>query len=307
MTWPRRVVPGTTYLLTRRCTQRRYLLVPRGVSPKLVGYCIALAASRHGIALHAVMVMSNHWHAVLTDADGCVTEFARDVHALIARSLNAHYGRWESFWSSQRLSLVEIAGADDVLEKMVYTTTNPVEAELVKRPRDWPGLRTLPAHVNEVSKRFSRPKTRFFRRSGLPDQVELNLTAPPQFAHLGSREYVRHYQERVRERVDLLAARRMSEGRTVMGVHALKRQRKDGRPKTSAPRRQLDPAIASSDPARRVSLLRELRAFRDAYREARRKWFEGDASVLFPRGTLLMAGLPTVRCERGPPCELQAA
>jgi hypothetical protein len=37
MTWPRRVVPGTTYLLTRRCTERRYLLVPRGVSPKLVG------------------------------------------------------------------------------------------------------------------------------------------------------------------------------------------------------------------------------------------------------------------------------
>ncbi len=104
MTWPRRVVPGTTYLLTRRCTERRYLLVPRGVSPKLVGYCIALAAARHGVVLHAVMVMSNHWHAVLTDSDGYVTEFARDVHALIARSLNAHYGRWESFWSSQRLS-----------------------------------------------------------------------------------------------------------------------------------------------------------------------------------------------------------
>jgi len=34
MTWPRRIVPGTTYLLTRRCTQRRFMLVPRGIVPK---------------------------------------------------------------------------------------------------------------------------------------------------------------------------------------------------------------------------------------------------------------------------------
>ena len=60
MTWPRRVVPGTTYLLTRRCTQRRFMLVPRGIVPKLFGYCVALAAERHGIQVHAVTCMSNH-------------------------------------------------------------------------------------------------------------------------------------------------------------------------------------------------------------------------------------------------------
>ena len=58
MTWPRRVVPGTTYLLTRRCTQRRFMLVPRGIVPKLFGYCVALAAERHGIQVHALTVMS---------------------------------------------------------------------------------------------------------------------------------------------------------------------------------------------------------------------------------------------------------
>jgi hypothetical protein len=55
------------------------------VSPKLVGYCIALAAGRHGIAQHSVMVMSNHWHALLTDSDGGVTEFARDRRAAVNR------------------------------------------------------------------------------------------------------------------------------------------------------------------------------------------------------------------------------
>ena len=43
MTCPRRIVPGTTYLLTRRWTQRRFMLVPRGLVHKLFGYRIALA------------------------------------------------------------------------------------------------------------------------------------------------------------------------------------------------------------------------------------------------------------------------
>ena len=60
MTWPRRIVPGTTYLLTRRCTQRRFMLVPRGIVPKLFGYCVGLAAERHGILVHAITCMSNH-------------------------------------------------------------------------------------------------------------------------------------------------------------------------------------------------------------------------------------------------------
>ena len=58
MTYPRRVVPGTTYLLTRRCMHRRFTLVPRGVVPKLFGYCVALAAERHGVEVHAVTCMS---------------------------------------------------------------------------------------------------------------------------------------------------------------------------------------------------------------------------------------------------------
>ena len=87
MTYPRRVVPGTTYLLTRRCMHRRFTLVPRGVVPKLFGYCVALAAERHGVEVHADTCMSNHWHAAVTDTDGNIPEFCRDVHSLSARAL----------------------------------------------------------------------------------------------------------------------------------------------------------------------------------------------------------------------------
>ena len=46
MTWPRRIIPGTTFWLTRRCTQRPLMLAPRGIVAKLFGYCVALVAAR---------------------------------------------------------------------------------------------------------------------------------------------------------------------------------------------------------------------------------------------------------------------
>jgi putative transposase len=112
MPYPRRIVPGTTYLLTRRCTQRRFMLVPRGIAPELFGDCVALAAERHGIEVPAVTVMANHDHALVTDRHGNIPEVCRDVHSLSARALNAHLGRWGALrwgalWSAQHLNLVE--------------------------------------------------------------------------------------------------------------------------------------------------------------------------------------------------------
>ena len=70
MSWPRRIVPGTTYLLTRRCVQRRYTLVPRGVVPKLLGYCVALAAERARVVLYQPEAKYDPFPAKVTEALG---------------------------------------------------------------------------------------------------------------------------------------------------------------------------------------------------------------------------------------------
>ena len=64
------------------------MLAPRGIVPKVFSYCVALAAERHGIEVHAMTVMSNHWHAVVTDPYGRIPEFSRVVHSLSARALD---------------------------------------------------------------------------------------------------------------------------------------------------------------------------------------------------------------------------
>ena len=70
MSLPRQVLANQTYLLTRRCMGRRFLLRPDKRLNNLFVYCLALAAQKYGIQIHAFCVMSNHYHLVLTDTEG---------------------------------------------------------------------------------------------------------------------------------------------------------------------------------------------------------------------------------------------
>jgi putative transposase len=307
MTCPRRVVPGTTYLLTRRCVQRRYTLVPRGVVPKLLGYCVALAAERHGVEVHAVTCMPNHWHAVVTDVHGTIPEFCRDVHSLSARALNAHLGRWEALWSSQRLSLVELIDAPDVWDKLVYTLTNPVEAGLVARSSEWPGLRTRPVDMGREPRIFKRPRTAFFRRSRLPREVRLQLTVPGMLESSDPQAFARELQARVAAREEAIRGKMAAAGRRFMGAHEVQRQRRDARPKTHELRRGRHPTVASRDRTRRLGALERLRRFRDAYRAALERWQKHGGPVRFPEGTYKLRGYPGVMGGRAPPVSCQAA
>jgi REP element-mobilizing transposase RayT len=283
------------------------MLVPRGIVPKLFGYCVALAAERHGIQVHAVTCMSNHYHAVVTDPHGRIPEFCRDVHSLSARALNAHLGRWEGFWSSQRLSLVELVDGPDVWDKLVYTLTNPVEAGLVARSAEWPGLRTRPIDMGRDPRIFKRPRTKFFRRSRLPKEVQLCLIVPPLLEPQDARSFAQELQERVTAREAAIRVHMEAAGRRFMGAPDVKRQRRDARPKTHELRRGRHPAVASRDRTRRLGALERLRRFRDVYRAALERWRQHTGPVRFPEGTYKMRDYPGVTSDRGPPVSCQAA
>jgi hypothetical protein len=69
---------------------------------------------------------------------------------------------------------------DAVVDKLVYTATNPVLDDLVERVRHWPGVHGLAARLAGRPLRATRP-LHFFRRDGsMPDALELPLTIPPE-------------------------------------------------------------------------------------------------------------------------------
>ncbi len=70
MTAPRQIRKNVTYLITRRCFSRMFLLRPSAVVTSVFEYVLAVKAKQYGIQLHAYCVLSNHWHCVLTDPLG---------------------------------------------------------------------------------------------------------------------------------------------------------------------------------------------------------------------------------------------
>jgi hypothetical protein len=59
VTAPRQVLPGTTYLVTRRCSERRLFLRPSERVNAIFLYVLAVAAQKYGIDVHAFCVLSN--------------------------------------------------------------------------------------------------------------------------------------------------------------------------------------------------------------------------------------------------------
>jgi REP element-mobilizing transposase RayT len=85
----RRIVPGASYLVTRRCSERRFFLRPSRLTNEVVLYVLAVAARRFGVLVHAFCVLSNHLHLLVTDPDARLPAFMQYLDSLVARAVNA--------------------------------------------------------------------------------------------------------------------------------------------------------------------------------------------------------------------------
>jgi REP element-mobilizing transposase RayT len=291
---PRQVFEGETSLVSRRCSERRYLLLPSAATNAIVLYVLAVAAERYGILLHAFCVMSNHLHLVLTDPRGLLPYFEQYFDGVVAKALNCSLDRDESFWGPDSYSAVRLMNADSILEKVVYTLANPVAAGLVPHGREWPGLWSDPALFGGEGIEVERPDIYFSDKGPMPASVRLRLTAPPGFPDVAAFvELVRtHLAEAERQAAEKLR----EEGRTFLGRKGVLKQDPFSRPATREPRRQLNPRIACRDKWKRIEALQRLTAFLSAYEEALEAWRAGVRDVVFPAGTWLM------RVLHGAPC-----
>jgi REP element-mobilizing transposase RayT len=286
VTDPRRVLPGATYLVTRRCTQREFLLKPSALTNDIFKYVLAFAAARYKIRIHAVCVMSNHAHMVVTDPRANLPEFARVLDSVVAKALNALYQRSENFWAPYSYSAVQLISPDDVVEKIAYTLANPATAGLVEHGRQWPGVWSHPRSIGQPGEVIDRPNHYFTPDGFMPEQVKLEFALPPGF------ESVEAFQALLVARLSDLeraaAAARQAEGLEVLGVRRVLKQRHTDRPSTVERRGTLNPRIAAGDRETRDAVLKQLVRFLDRHREALHRYCTGKRDAIFPRGTYLM-------------------
>lgn len=294
MTAPRQVLPGTVYLVTRRCAQRQLLLRPSRSTNDIFLYVLAVAVRRYGMKLHAYCVLSNHFHLVLTDPLAQLPAFEQYLDSLVARAVNASLGRWEAFWAPSSYSAVALTSPEDVVDKVAYVLANPVAAALVRRGRDWPGLWSDPERIGGEPVVARRPEAFFSAKGSMPETAELALSAPGGFESMSA------FRDRVLAAVEGAEQRAVSAvmqaGGRFLGALEVLAQETLRRARTPEPRRQLNPRVAARDKWKRLETLARLVDFLQRYRAAWRARRAGDLTAIFPPGTYLM------RVAHGAPC-----
>ena len=303
MTAPRQILPGRTYLITRRTAQRQFLLRPGEDTNPIFEFALARASEKYGIGLIAWLAMSNHYHAVVYDPTGNVCQFIQYFHKMVATLLNANWERRENVWSSEETCVTFLANESDVIDKVAYVLANPASAHLVRRAAQWPGATSLP-YLDGRSRTVARPGLYFKQeKSAVPATAELRAVLP-HGTKLSRERFVAEVLRAVAAREATAASERSKNKKLqIAGVEAVLAQRHTGSPGTKATHSKLRPRIGCKDETQRIALLIALKQFWLHYRDALREIAAGVADPIFPEGTLSRSGHPKRRTGAQPPHE----
>ena len=302
MSLPREVLPNRYYMITRRCTQRHYLLRPGTKINQAFEYCLGYAAEKHKIDIVLTCAMSNHHHTVIYDRLGTYPQFLEYFHMLLARCLNALRDRKENFWSSDPPCMVRLVGMRDILDKLAYVACNPVTANLVETVEEWPGVNRYQALISQQPVTVERPKF-FFRqddKSKMPKSVTIRYAFPPEAGE--AQLYLAALRKRVTERVRELREERRREGRRVVGAEAVRRLSWRDKPKTKRKKTDIRPTFAARDTWDRQEAVTRNKEFLRAYKEARAAFLAGEDAA-FPLGTYWLrrfVGVPIKQPDADP-------
>lgn len=287
------MIAGKAYLVTRRTAQRQFLLKPSQLTTNTFGYVLAVAAAKYRILVHVIAVLSNHYHLVITDPRAELPAFLQYLDSLVARAMNASYGRWESFWAPGSFSGVVLAGSEDVVEKCAYALANPVAAGLSASGCEWPGLWSPPEAVGTTWRTFQRPDHFFSANGGMPQRAALELAPPPGFEVGAFRALL---AARLVEKESEAAQALARDGRRFMGAPRVLAQKHTDHPAPGAPRRKLNPRVAARDKWKRIEAIGRLKSFLAEYRVALAVLRAGIEGAVFPDGTYQLRVLFGVTC-----------
>lgn len=183
---PRLTVAGYPHHIIQRGNNRQPIVLDDGDREALMAL-IAELARKHRVALHAWVLMDNHFHLLATPetAEG-VPLWMQDVGRSYVRRFNNRHRRSGTLWEGRYKSTVVQTEAY-LLACMAYIELNPVRAGMVADPRDYPWSSHL-ANIGQRTDRHLVPhpvywalgNTPFAREAAYAQWVSAGLTARQQ-------------------------------------------------------------------------------------------------------------------------------
>jgi putative transposase len=213
---PRLTIPGYPHHIIQRGNNRQPIFARNADYEELLSLLEDNARSA-GVAVHAYVLMSNHFHLLATPQTvESIPQMMQAVGRRYVRYFNRLQGRTGTLWEGRYRSTL-IQTERYLLTCMAYIDLNPVRASLVADPGDYPWS----SHGHYVGRRRDRlvtphplywelGNTPFARDAAYAELVNSGITAQQQQAltdsalrgwALGEPDYVADLQRRTARRV----------------------------------------------------------------------------------------------------------
>lgn len=302
--------------MTGRAIDRQFRFVPDEETVQTIQYCLGLTLRDYSVQLHAFVWMSNHYHLVLTDVEGELPDFMRDLNSKISRALNAQRKIRGQNFARESYNLVVPADEDAILRHCVYTEANPCAADLVERATDWEGLSSAGMDYGEeltvhrpnfglwspiaLEQDMDQTRARYRGSSDAPEKVTIRLVRPPCMQRASAKKVRKTIRAEVRSAEARASKDRQSENRRVLGMAKVKATYFKDSPEQAEAMFQSEPLVSGKDPEARQAIQHAYETFVHLYRQA---WlaFKRNRDIVFPHGTWWMRKRLNANCAAAPP------
>ena len=219
----RLTLPGYPHHIIQRGNNRQPIFAGTPDYETLLGM-VEEFARKFGVAVHAYVLMNNHFHLLATPSSGeGVPQMMQALGRSYVRYFNGRQDRTGTLWEGRYKSTL-IQAEKYLLACMVYIDLNPVRAGLVAHPADYPWS----SHLHYIGRRSDRlvtphplywelGNTPFARDLAYAELVSAGIGAECQRAlteatfrgwALGEPDYVADLQRRTERRVSKARAGR---------------------------------------------------------------------------------------------------
>ena len=280
--------------ITLRTIQGRLLLCPTPAANQTIAGVIGRAQRKMRMEIHAVVVMANHLHMLISPQDAKqMAGFMGQVGSNIARRIGKQV-RWrEKFWGRRYRAIVVSNEETAQVARLRYLLAHGAKEGFVASPMDWPGIQsarplthgsmTINGTWHDASRAYrdrQAGKATPLRRY---DKTEtIRLTPLPCWRHLTPTMY----QDRMLDLIDAIEQETSAQHRQAKTAPVGASKVRNVHPHQTPKRFKRSPAprfhAASKKALKRLCDAYSL--FVTAYREAANALQQRDASSPFPNG-----------------------
>jgi REP element-mobilizing transposase RayT len=291
-----RFIPHARTLISVTCrtVQGRFLFRPGPALNDLVAGVLGRAQRRYETAISAVFVMSSHVHLLLVVDDAQEpAAFMRYFKSKLAREVNRLTG-WRGPVFDRRYEMTVVTDEDAAqIERLQYVLGQAVQANLVERVGQWPGLHSagalidgtpLTGHWFDRTQEFvARLRRKDIGRMQFATAESVSFSPIPCWAHLSPEVYRARIAALVETIESDAAHERERTGASVLGVKAILSYDPQHRPSSLA--RSPAPRVHAATKTARKAFYEIYAAFVGAFREASERLLRGDRNAPFPTGS----------------------